>query len=93
VIVAFEHYLAQESSVITRAHAEQRMLEKLTHSLTEDIAPLLPASVEYDVAEALSAFEQVWRSLITRLQGDPWQSTEKALEELRAAKYPTLLTS
>lgn len=93
VIVAFEHYLAQEGSVITRAPAEQRMLEKLTHSLTEDIAPLLPASVEYDADDALGAFEQVWRSLITRLQGEPWQSTDKALEELRAAKYPTLLTS
>lgn len=93
VIVALEHYLAQEGSVITRAHAEQRMLEKLTHSLTEDIAPLLPASIEYGAADALIAFEQVWRSLIIHLQGDPWQSTEKALEELRAAKYPTLLTS
>jgi predicted nucleotidyltransferase component of viral defense system len=93
VIVALEHYLAQEGNVITRAHAEQRMLEKLTHSLTEDIAPLLPASVEYDAVDALGAFEQVWRSLITRLQGDPWQSTEQALEDLRAAKYPTLLTS
>ena len=41
VIASFDHYLAQEGNVITRAHAEQRMLEKLTRSLTEDITPLL----------------------------------------------------
>lgn len=32
-------YLALEGKSITRAMAEQRMVEKLTHSLTEDIAP------------------------------------------------------
>lgn len=38
------------------------------------------------------AFERVWRDLIARIKGEPWKSTEKALEELRAAKYPSLLT-
>lgn len=33
-----QHYLSLEDNVITRANAEQRMLEKLTKSLTEDIA-------------------------------------------------------
>lgn len=93
VIAAFNHYLAQEDTVITRAHAEQRMLEKLTRSLTEDIAPLLPAGVRFDADDALRAFERVWRDLITRIKGDPWKSTGKAIEELRAGKYPTLLTS
>jgi predicted nucleotidyltransferase component of viral defense system len=40
LISAFEHYIAMEGKPITRAIAEQRMLEKLTRSLTEDIAPL-----------------------------------------------------
>jgi predicted nucleotidyltransferase component of viral defense system len=93
VIAAFEHYLAQEGSIITRAIAEQRMLEKLTRSLTEDIAPLLPTSVQFAEPNAIEAFEQVWRELIARIAGDPWKATQKALEELRAAKYPKLLTS
>ena len=42
VIESIDFYMAQEGHVITRAHAEQRMLEKLTRSLTEDITPLLP---------------------------------------------------
>lgn len=93
VIAAFDHYLAQEGTVITRAQAEQRMLEKLTQSLTEDISPLLPAGIRFDDADALQAFERVWRDLITRIKGDPWKLTDKALEELRAGKYPTLLTT
>lgn len=91
VIAAFDHYLAQEETVITRAHAEQRMLEKLTRSLIEDIAPLLPAGVRFNDDDALRAFERVWRELIARIKGDPWKLTEKAIEELRAGKYPKLL--
>lgn len=92
VVSAFEFYLAQEESVITRAHAEQRMLEKLTRSLTEDIRPLLPAGVRFNDDDAVRAFERVWRALIERIKGDPWKLTEKALEDLRAGKYPALLT-
>lgn len=76
-----------------RAHAEQRMLEKLTRSLIEDIAPLLPAGVRFNDADAVLAFERVWREVIARIKGDPWKLTEKALEELRAKKYPGLLSS
>jgi predicted nucleotidyltransferase component of viral defense system len=39
LIACFEHYLKLEGKPITRAAAEQRMLEKLTRSLTEDIRP------------------------------------------------------
>jgi len=91
VVSAFEFYLAQEESVITRAHAEQRMLEKLTGSLTEDIRQLLPVGVRFNDDDAILAFERVWRALIARIKGDSWKLTEKALEELRAGKYPTLL--
>ena len=39
LVDCFDHYLALEGRPITRAVAEQRMLEKLARSLTEDIAP------------------------------------------------------
>jgi len=42
LIACFVHYLALEGKPVSRAVAEQRMLEKLGRSLTEDIAPLLP---------------------------------------------------
>lgn len=93
VVAAFHHYLAQEETVITRAHAEQRMLEKLSRSLVEDIAPLLPAGVRFNDDDALRAFERVWHELIARIEGEPWKLTPKAVEELRAGKYPTLLTT
>jgi predicted nucleotidyltransferase component of viral defense system len=47
VIACFDHYLALEGNPISRANAERRMLEKLNKSLTEDIAPLLPAGVRF----------------------------------------------
>lgn len=39
LLASFDHYLALEGKTITRAMAEQRMLEKLARNLTEDIAP------------------------------------------------------
>lgn len=59
LVASFEHYLALEGKVITRAMAEQRMLEKLTRNLTEDIEPLLPVGIRFDEADALRAFERV----------------------------------
>jgi predicted nucleotidyltransferase component of viral defense system len=91
LIACFDHYLVLEGKPIARAAAEQRMLEKLTHSLTEDIAPLLPAGIRFNDEDALRAFEHVWRDLITRIKGDAWKSSEKAIKELRQKKYPGLL--
>lgn len=91
LIACFDHYLALEGKPITRAVAEQRMLEKLTRSLIEDIAPLLPAGIRFNDDDALQAFERVWKELIVRIKGDAWKLTDKALEELRAKKYPGLL--
>jgi predicted trehalose synthase len=91
VVSGLEYYLAQQDLGISRANAEERMLKKLTRSLVEDIAPLLPPSVKFDEADAIRAFELVWRELIARIKGDPWKSADKALEDLRAAKYPALL--
>ena len=92
LILCLDHYLALEGNPITRAVAEQRMLEKLTRSLIEDIAPLLPAGVRFNDDDAMQAFERVWRELIVRIKGDAWKLTGKVLEELRTKKYPGLLS-
>jgi len=91
LIACFDYYLALEGKPISRAVAEQRMLEKLTRSLTEDIAPLLPAGIRFGDDEAIHAFERVWSELIVRIKGDAWKLTEKAIEELRQKRYPGLL--
>lgn len=59
LIACFNHYLTLEGKPITRAIAEQRMLEKLTRSLTEDIGSLLPAGIHFNNDGALRAFERV----------------------------------
>ncbi len=92
VIACFDHYLALEGKPITRAIAEQRMLEKLTRSLTEDVNSLLPAGIRFSDDDAIQAFERVWKELIARIKGDAWKLTDKALEELRVKKYPGLLS-
>lgn len=92
LIACFDHYLALEGNLITRAVAEQRMLEKLTRSLTEDIAPLLPAGVRFNDDDAMQAFERVWKELIALIKGDAWKLTDKVLDELRTKKYPGLLS-
>jgi len=91
LIACFEHYLTIEGMSISRAVAEQRMLEKLTRSMTEDIAPLLPVGVRFNDDDALRAFETVWRELIALVKGVAWRLTDKSVRELRLRKYPTLL--
>jgi predicted nucleotidyltransferase component of viral defense system len=90
LIACFDYYLSLEGKPIGRAVAERRMLEKLTRSLTEDIAPLLPAGIQFGDDDAVRAFGRVWRDLIVRLEGDAWKLTDKAVEELRLKKYPGL---
>ena len=93
LIACFEHYLALEGKPITRAAAEQRMLEKLARSLTEDIAPLLPTGIAFTEDDAIDAFGKVWTELVVRIKGDPWKLTDKVIEELRRKKHPSLLSS
>jgi predicted nucleotidyltransferase component of viral defense system len=90
VIACFDHYLALEGNPISRANAERRMLEKLNKSLTEDIAPLLPAGVSFSDADAIAAFGRVWGELIGRISGDPWKSSRAAIEQIRKT-IPELL--
>ena len=91
LIACFEHYLAQEGQVITRANAEQRMLGKLSRSLTEDVEPLLPAGITFNQEQAIAAFNQVWQELVRRLPGDAWQLSDQMIQELREHRFPTLL--
>lgn len=91
LIACFNHYLELDGKPITRAVAEQRMLEKLTRSLTEDIVPLLPAGVRFNDDDAMQAFGRVWTELITRIKGDAWKLTDEVLQKLRAERYPGLL--
>jgi hypothetical protein len=91
MIAAFEHYLGLEGKAITRAEAEQRMLEKLLRSLTEDIAPLLPTDVKFGDGDAMTAFETVWTEIIPCLRGDPWKLSGKVIDELRKKAHPNLL--
>ena len=93
VVACFDHYLALEGKPITRAMAEQRMLGKLTRSLTEDITPLLPARIRWSDADAIRAFERVWTALILRLGGEGWKLADAVIAELRAKRHPGLLMS
>ena len=91
LIACFVHYLALEGKPISRAVAEQRMLEKLDRSLTEDIAPLLPAYIQFNDDDAMDAFGNVWSELIARIKGDPWKLSGQVIDELRKGKIPNLL--
>jgi predicted nucleotidyltransferase component of viral defense system len=91
IIACFQHYLTLEGHPISRANAEERMLKKLNRSLTEDIGPLLPAGVRFNDDDAIAAFGRVWDGLIARIPGEPWKSSQAAIEAIRKAKYPALL--
>ena len=91
LIACFVHYLALGGKPISRAVAEQRMLEKLDRSLTEDIAPLLPAYIQFNDDDAMDAFGNVWSELIARIKGDPWKLSGQVIDELRKGKIPNLL--
>lgn len=71
--------------------AEKRMLEKLTRSLTEDVAPMLPTGVRWNDDDAIHAFERGWTDLIARIGGEGWKIADAVIEELRAKRYPELL--
>ena len=91
IIGCFDHYLALEGHPISRANAEERMLKKLNYSLTEDIAPLFRAGVNFTGDDAIAAFNKVWGELIRRIPGDPWKSSKAVIEEIRRTKIPALL--
>jgi predicted nucleotidyltransferase component of viral defense system len=83
VVTGLNHYLALEEHPISRAEAEERMLRKLTRSLTEDIEPLPPVGVRFDEAVAIEAFNGVWRQLIARMRGDAWRLSAEVIAQLK----------
>lgn len=91
LVACFEHYLALEGKVISRANAEETMLKKLVKSLIEDVSPLLPAGVTFTEDDAIDAFGMVWTELLGRLKGESWKLSAMAVEQLRQGKYPNLL--
>ncbi len=93
VIACFQHYVALEEHPISRANAEERMLKQLNQSLTEDIAPVLPAGVRFTDADAITAFGRVWGELIKRIPSEPWKSSDAVIEAIRKEKVPALLHS
>ena len=54
LIACFDFYTSMEGKPISRAVAEQRMLRKLSRSLTDDIALLLPADIQFDDEDAIN---------------------------------------
>ncbi len=91
LIGCFHHYLDLEGHPISRANAEERMLKKLNQSLTEDIAPLLPAGVSFNDDDAIAAFGRIWGELIGRIPGESWKSSKTVIEAIRKSKIPALL--
>jgi predicted nucleotidyltransferase component of viral defense system len=92
VVRALQHYLECGQTPISRANAEERMLKKLTRSLSEDVAPLLPPAASFTEEEAITAFGRVWRELIALIPGEPWKRSEQVIERLRATRLPKLLS-
>ncbi len=72
-----DHYLALEGMPITRAMAEQRMLDRLPRNLTEDVAPMLPANMLWSDEDSIQGFERIWTELIARISGDAWKLCPK----------------
>jgi len=91
VIDCLRHYLHQEGLSITRANAEKRMLQKLSRSLTEDIASLLPTSILFTDEKAIVAFNRIWKVLIQAMRGASWKSTPTVVEKIRQTSIPNLL--
>jgi predicted nucleotidyltransferase component of viral defense system len=74
VIDCFGRYLEHEGLAVSRAEFEENLNGKLRNrSFLEDISPLLPTGVTYNVAEA---GELADRRLIAKLQGDPWRGSD-----------------
>lgn len=93
IVQCFEHYLRLSGTPISRAEAEQRVLERFETSLTEDIVPLLPRGVTFSEQEAVEAIGLVWFGLIARIPGDSWKLSTSIIEGLRESRgaYRSLL--
>lgn len=74
VVDCFQCYLKEEDLAVSRAEYEENLNSKLRNrSFLEDIEPLLPTGVSYDVAQAAAL---VGQRLIVKLPGEPWKGVE-----------------
>lgn len=73
-IQCFRSYLQKEGLAVTRAMFEENMFFKLQDEFfKEDIAPLLPANINYNQVDA---YKLVHQKLISELPGYPWEGKE-----------------
>lgn len=93
VIDGFRHYMSFEPKPISKANAQERMLDKLRRSLIEDIDVLLPVDSAFTQDTAARAFEQVWNDLISRLDGDDWKLASQVIAQIRRDINPTLFSN
>ena len=71
VVDIFRVYVKHGRQPITRALLEKNMAHKMRlHAFTDDIPPLLPPGVIFDIDKA---FERVQREIIAGVPGDPWK--------------------
>lgn len=75
VVECFERYLEEDETRISRAEFEANLTAKLqAPAFLDDIAPLLPTGVRYDV---VAAAVLVRERLIAKLLGEPWKGAVK----------------
>lgn len=91
LVACFVYVTAAAGNPISRAAAEERVLGKLARSLTEDIAPLLPAEVSFPETKALAAVGQIWAELLPLLPGEPWKSSASVIEQIRTERISSFL--
>lgn len=73
-IEAFRKYMEYEDKNITRAMYEKNFIEKLTFPLfREDISPLLPITLDWDIERAANSVKE---KIISLLPGKAWQGSE-----------------
>jgi hypothetical protein len=71
VVDIFRVYVKEGGHQITRALFEENLAGKVhLPAFTEDIAPLLPPGVTFDLAEGI---ERVRREMIALVPGEPWK--------------------
>ena len=52
---------------------------------------MLPPGVEFTDDHAVHAFGVIWNDVLPLLKGEPWKSSEKAIEQLREKRFSKLL--
>ena len=83
VIEILRHYLAEQELKLSRAQAEERMFAKLKNpGFLADIRPLLaPTEAERLTDKTMkAAFAGVFTSLVAKLPGNPWATTDEMIE-------------